>query len=242
MITPPKLKSTADMPLGVPSLRAPPGPGGAQPGCVRREYRPVTAESPAPGYTLTARMSGPQPGEITRLLHRHRAGDAAAFDRLVTLVYSQLRGLARRQLRGRGPGETLDTTALVHEVYLQLVEETGVPWQDRGHFFAIAARAMRRIVVDHLRHRLAQKRGGGVAPVDLDVDLLGERPDIERVLAVDRALDTLAGFNPRLTQILECRFFAGMTREETAAALGISVRTVERDWTRARAWLRRELR
>ncbi len=187
-------------------------------------------------------MPASEPGDITRLLRRHLAGDAEAFDRLVALVYERLRGIARRQLRGRRPDQTLDTTALVHEVYLQLVDETGVPWQDRTHFFAIAARAMRRIVVDHLRHRLAQKRGGGVAPVELDAELLGERPEIERILAVDRALDTLSSFNPRLTRILECRFFAGMTREETAAALGISVRTVEREWTRARAWLRLELR
>ena len=187
-------------------------------------------------------MSSGAPGDITQLLHRHLAGDGEAFDRLVVMVYERLRGIARRQLRGRRPNQTLDTTALVHEVYLQLVDETGVPWQDRSHFFAIAARAMRRIVVDHLRRHLAQKRGGGVAPVELTSDLLGERPQVERILAVDRALDTLSSFNPRLTQILECRFFAGMTREETAAALGISVRTVERDWTRARAWLRRELK
>jgi RNA polymerase sigma factor (TIGR02999 family) len=182
------------------------------------------------------------PGDITQLLHRHRAGDGEAFDHLVVLAYERLRGIARRQLRFRRPDQTLDTTALVHELYLQLVDETGVPWQDRGQFFAIAARAMRRIVVDHLRRRLAQKRGGGAAPVELEPELLGERPEIERILEVDRALDELASFNPRLTQILECRFFAGMTREETAEALGISVRTVERDWTRARAWLRRELR
>jgi RNA polymerase sigma factor (TIGR02999 family) len=187
-------------------------------------------------------MSSATPGDITQLLHRHLAGDGDAFDRLVAMVYERLRGIARRQLRGRRPGETLDTTALVHEVYLQLVDETGVPWQNRAHFFAITARAMRRIVVDHLRHRLAQKRGGGVAAVELTPDLLGERPEVERILAVDRALETLAGFNPRLVEVVECRFFAGMTREETAAALAISVRTVERDWTRARAWLRRELR
>ena len=187
-------------------------------------------------------MSSEPPGDITQLLQLHLAGDREAFDRLVALAYQRLRGIARSQLRGRRPGQTLDTTALVHEVYLHLVEETGVPWRDRSHFFAIAARAMRRIVVDHLRRHLAKKRGGGAAPVELDADLLGERPEVERILAVDRALDTLAAFNPRLTQILECRFFAGMTREETAAALGISVRTVERDWTRARAWLLHELR
>lgn len=187
-------------------------------------------------------MPSEGPGDITQLLHLHLAGDSAAFDRLVVLVYDRLRGIARRQLRDRRPGQTLDTMALVHEVYLQLVDETGVPWQDRSHFFAIAARAMRRIVVDHLRRHLAKKRGAGAMPLELSPEIAGENPDVEGILAVDRALDTLATFNPRLTQILECRFFAGMTREETATALGLSVRTVERDWTRARAWLRRELR
>jgi RNA polymerase sigma factor (TIGR02999 family) len=188
-------------------------------------------------------MEQPPPGEITRLLHQHLAGDAAAFERLVPLVYQRLHELARRQLRRQSKEQTLDTTALVHEAYLQLVDETGVSWQDRTHFYAITARAMRRIIVDHVRQRVALKRGGGQAPLALDDALIGgARDDPELVIAVDRALDSLAAFNERLARLVECRFFAGMTEEETAVALGTSLRTVQRDWIRAQAWLRRELR
>jgi RNA polymerase sigma factor (TIGR02999 family) len=188
-------------------------------------------------------MDQAPPGEITRLLRQHLAGEAGAFDRLVPLVYDRLRELARRQLRRQSSERTLDTTALVHEAYLQLVEETGVAWQDRAHFYAITARAMRRIVVDHVRQRVALKRGGGLAPLELDADAVaGARSEVELVIAVDRALESLASFNERLTRLVECRFFAGMTEEEAAAALGISLRTAQRDWMRAQAWLRRELR
>jgi RNA polymerase sigma-70 factor (ECF subfamily) len=185
----------------------------------------------------------PPPGDITRLLHEHLAGEAAAFERLVPLVYERLRDIARRQLRRQSGTHTLDTTALVHDAYLQLVDETGVAWQDRSHFYAITARAMRRLVVDHVRQRMALKRGGGQAAVELVEDAVGGgRGEVELVIAVDRALDSLSGFNDRLSRLVECRFFAGMTEEETAEALGISLRTVQRDWIRARAWLRRELR
>ena len=188
-------------------------------------------------------MDQAPPGEITRLLRQHLAGEAEAFDRLVPLVYDRLRELARRQLRRQSSEQTLDTTALVHEAYLQLVDETGVAWQDRSHFYAITARAMRRITVDHVRQRLALKRGGGLAPLELDAELVaGARSDVELVIAVDRALESLSSFNERLTRLVECRFFAGMTEEEAAAALGISLRTAQRDWMRAQAWLRRELR
>jgi RNA polymerase sigma factor (TIGR02999 family) len=185
-----------------------------------------------------------EPGQITRLLHQHLEGEPEAFERLVPLVYDRLRALARRQLRRLRPGQTLDTTALVHEAYLQLVDETGVSWQDRSHFYAITARAMRRIIVDHLRHRHAAKRGGGQAALTLDAEVLAGRPqgDAELALAVDRALEVLSSFNERLTRLVECRFFAGMTEEETAEALGVSLRTVQRDWMRAKAWLRKELK
>jgi RNA polymerase sigma factor (TIGR02999 family) len=130
----------------------------------------------------------------------------------------------------------------VHETYMQLAVETGVDWQDRSHFFAICARAMRRLVVDEVRHRRAKKRGWAMAHLtlrtDLDVDV---HTDQELVLAVDRAVERLAAFNERLARVVECRSFAGMTDEETARALGTSVRTAQRDWTRARAWLRKEL-
>ena len=180
------------------------------------------------------------PGDITALLRRHHRGDLEAFDRLVAIVYDRLRSIARRQL-GRRRGATLDTIGLVHEAYMRLVGETGVAWQDRGHFFAIAARAMRRVVVDYARRRTARKRGGGQQPLSIDLTRIGVDEQTEEVLAVDQALDELATFNQRLARVVECRFFAGLSEEETAAALGISLRTVERDWTRSRAWLLKEL-
>ena len=199
--------------------------------------------APWPAAANPGSMDQPPPGDITRLLRQHLAGEAEAFDRLVPLVYERLREIARRQLRRQSSAQTLDTTALVHEAYLQLVDETGVSWQDRSHFYAITARAMRRIVVDHVRQRLALKRGGGQAALAIDEDLVGGAGgEAELVIAVDRALDSLSSFNDRLSRLVECRFFAGMTEEETAEALGISLRTVQRDWIRAQAWLRRELR
>ena len=181
------------------------------------------------------------PGEITDLLLRHRGGDRDAFDRLVTMVYHELRSIARRQLGWRRRGDMLDTTGLVHEAYARLVQETGIDWQGRAHFFGIAARAMRRIVVDTARRRGAQKRGAGRPPLPLDRAPVGIEQQTELVLAVDEALESLATFNERLARVVECRFFAGFSDEETAAALGVSLRTVERDWTRARAWLLKEL-
>lgn len=180
-------------------------------------------------------------GEITRLLQAHHGGDREAFDALVPLVYERLRRIARGQIRRGGRGRTLDTTSLVHEAYVQLVDETGVDWQDRGHFFAISARAMRRILVDYARERTALKRGGGLPDLTLEPGRHGVAGQAEEVLAVDRALDGLAEFNERLARVVECRYFAGMTEEETAQALGSSLRTVQRDWARARAWLRKEL-
>jgi len=175
--------------------------------------------------------------DITQLLRRHRAGDRGAFDHLVGLVYQHLRQTARRQVARGWASRTLDTTALVHEAYLQLAGETSVDWQDRRHFFAIAARAMRRILVDHARYRGARKRGGGLRPVDLDRLAASADDQLELVLIVDEALTGLEAFNDRLARVVECRYFAGLTEEETAAALDSSLRTVQRDWTRARAWL-----
>jgi RNA polymerase sigma factor (TIGR02999 family) len=180
-------------------------------------------------------------GEITRLLQAHHQGDREAFERLLPLAYDRLRRIARGQLARGGRGQTLDTVSLVHEAYLQLVEETGVEWQDRSHFFAICARAMRRIVVDYARRRTARKRGGGTPDLTLEPERLGAAEQAELVLAVDQVLDRLALFNERLARVVECRYFAGMTEEETAEAMSASLRTVQRDWTRARAWLRREL-
>lgn len=187
-------------------------------------------------------MTSPdETGKITRLLQAHYEGDRAAFDRLVPLVYDRLRRIAHGQLANRRRGATLDTTSLVHEAYMQLVEETGVAWQDRSHFFAISARAMRRILVDYARERTAKKRGGGKPDLTLEPERLGVEQQAEQVLAIDRALESLAGFNERLARLVECRYFAGMTEEESAEALGISLRTAQRDWTRARAWLQKEL-
>jgi RNA polymerase sigma factor (TIGR02999 family) len=182
-------------------------------------------------------------GDITRLLQAHHQGDREAFDRMVPLVYDRMRRIARGQLARAGRGHTLSTTALVHEAYVQLVAETGVDWQDRSHFYAICARAMRRILVDYARMRLARKRGGDAPHVALTGDVVAgaEGTPAEIVLAVDRALERLASFNPRLAQIVECRSFAGMTEQETADALGTPLRTVQREWMRARAWLKKEL-
>ncbi len=184
---------------------------------------------------------GDAAGEITRLLQAHHEGDREAFDRLVPLVYDRMRRIARGQLARGGRGHTLSTTALVHEAYVQLVAETGVDWQDRSHFYAICARAMRRILVDYARRRQAQKRGSDAPHLSLDEDVAGAGSSAEMVLAIDRALERLAAFNPRLARIVECRSFAGMTEEETAQALGTSLRTVQREWPRAKAWLRKEL-
>ncbi len=178
---------------------------------------------------------------ITRLLRAHHEGDRAAFDELVPLVYERLRRIARGQLARNRRGQTLDTTSLVHEAYFQMVEETGVDWQNRSHFYAICARAMRRILVDYARQRSAQKRGSGKAHLTLEPERLAFEQQAEQVLAVDLALESLASFNERLARLVECRYFAGLTERETAGALGISLRTAQRDWSRARAWLLKEL-
>jgi RNA polymerase sigma factor (TIGR02999 family) len=182
--------------------------------------------------------------DVTELLIAHGAGDAHAFDRLVPLVYEDLRRIARVQLRRRSASDTLDTGGLVHEAYLRLVDQSRASWRDRGHFFAVSAMAMRQIVVDHARRRTRLKRGGDRPAVSLDA-ADAQEPGIreaEHVLEVDVALKKLAAIDPRLAQVVECRYFAGLTEDETAAALGVSVRTAQREWFKARAWLRDELR
>lgn len=181
------------------------------------------------------------PGEVTGLLRAYREGDRSAFDRLVPLVYDDLRRVARRQLRrGRG-GQTLNTTGLVHEAYLKLADRTGAAMEDRGHLLAVSAAAMRQVIISHARRHAAAKRGGGDRPVTLEEDRIGVERQAEQLLALDDALTRLAGRNERLGRVVECRYFAGLSEEETAQALGTSLRTAQRDWMRARAWLREEL-
>jgi RNA polymerase sigma factor (TIGR02999 family) len=186
--------------------------------------------------------------DITGLLQAWSAGQREAGDQVFSRVYRELRRLARAQLlRGR-PGDTLNTTAVVHEAYLKLIDRDRVTVGDRQHFFSLAARAMRQIIVDHARHRLAQKRGGGARHTDVGDNLPDGRPDaaaaLQRaaeVLAVDAALSKLAVLDPRLARIVELRFFGGLDVPEAAEALDISPRTLKRDWRKAKAYLFREL-
>jgi RNA polymerase sigma factor (TIGR02999 family) len=180
-------------------------------------------------------------GEVTRLLAAISGGDQAAWDALFPLVYERLQAIARRQLRGERTGHTLATSDLVHEAYFSLVDIESVSWTDRVHFMAMAARAMRRVLIDHARARGTQKRGGWGDQVKLDVDAVPVDAPDEQLLSLDEALDRLEAWNERYGRIVECRFFAGMSIEETAEALDISPATVKRDWLVARAWLHREL-
>ena len=177
------------------------------------------------------------PGTITSQLLALRGGGADARERLFTSVYEQLKSLARRQLRLRGRTPTLGATALVHEAYLRLVDQTRTDWKDRGHFFAVAARAMRQIAIDQARRRGAAKRGEGSVRVTLDPDLAGEAAPLDDVLTVDAALDRLAEASPRLVETVELLFFAGLTIDEAAEALSTSPTTVKRDWRKAKALL-----
>jgi RNA polymerase sigma factor (TIGR02999 family) len=180
--------------------------------------------------------------EITELLDAYRRGDEAALGELVPRLYPELRRLARAQLRRRRTGETLDTTALVNEAYLKLAESGRIAIEDRCHLLSIVARAMRMILVDHARSQRALKRGGAASPLTLDAaQIAAVRPVPLDVLDLERALGRLDELDPRLCRIVECRYFAGMSEPETASALDLSVRTVQRDWKRARAWLRKDL-
>jgi RNA polymerase sigma-70 factor, ECF subfamily len=180
-------------------------------------------------------------GEVTRLLAAISAGDHDAWDALFPLVYERLRLIAHRQLRNERTGHTLATSDLVHEAYFALVGIEAVSWTDRVHFLAIAARAMRRVLIDYARARGTAKRGGWHQQASLDVDALAADVPDERLLFLDDALRRLEARNERYGRIVECRFFAGMSIEETARALDISPATVKRDWLVARAWLNREL-
>jgi RNA polymerase sigma-70 factor (ECF subfamily) len=180
--------------------------------------------------------------EITKLLVRMKDGDrAAAAAKLMPLVYDEFRALAARHLRRERADHTLQPTALVHEAYLKLIDQTRVDWQGRTHFFAVGAQAIRRILVDHARQKKRQKRGGGAGRVALDDSVALAPKREEEILALDEALERLDKLDHRQAQVVEMRFFAGMNVEEVAEVLGVSKRTVEGDWTMARAWLMREL-
>jgi RNA polymerase sigma factor (TIGR02999 family) len=182
----------------------------------------------------------PDPAEVTRLLHAWSGGDAAARDRLAAAVYDELRRLARVHLRGERADHTLGTGGLVHEAYLRLLDVERVDWQGRAHFLAMASRTMRRVLVDWAKARNAQKRGAGAAHVELDEGRLLSDEDAATVLDLDDALARLEAVAPRPARALEARYFGGLTNEEAAAALAVSVATVERDLRFARAWLARE--
>ena len=178
---------------------------------------------------------------VTELLLELEGGNRAVLDDLLPLVYGELRAIARRKLRSERTGHTLTTTALVHEAYLKLVQLDRMHWTSRAHFLAVAARAMRQVLVNHAVSRKAVKRGGGAPHVPLDESDGLSLGEADRVLALDAALSRLAEMSPRQARIVECRFFAGMSIEETATALDISPATAKRDWNLLRAWLRREL-
>lgn len=186
--------------------------------------------TPMPGEYVSQRE------EISRLLAAWSARDQAARDALVPIVYEELRRLAHHYMQGERAGHTLQTTALVHEAYLRLVHCDRMQWRDRAHFFAMAATLMRRILVDHARERGREKRGGGVVFTDMHPEPIASASAVD-ALALDEALDCLAAMDRQQAHIVELRFFAGLTIEETAEALGLSPATVKREWTSARAWL-----
>jgi RNA polymerase sigma factor (TIGR02999 family) len=181
--------------------------------------------------------------DITDLLHAHHAGDVKALHDLADLVYEELHQIAHRQLARERPDHTLQTTGLVHEAFLKFVALERLEFNDRGHFYALSARFMRRILTDYARQRRALKRRGVHVPIDPEDAAVqaGKETDVDVLIDLDRALEELAGMSDRETRVIECRFFAGMTVEETARALGISKTTVKRDWEWARAWLNRRL-
>ena len=180
-------------------------------------------------------------GEVTRLLAELGRDGSGAVDRLIPILYNELRQIARRQMRGERSDHTLDTTALVHEAYVKLVGLDRMRWQNRAHFLAVAAQAMRRVLVDYAVERRTQKRGGAQHRVALDDGPVQAAQPMETLLALDGALRRLEKVDDRLARVVECRYFGGMSVEETAEAVHVSVATVKRDWSVARAWLNRDL-
>ena len=183
----------------------------------------------------------PSPAEIEAILAGVRAGDGEALDRLFTLSYAELHRAAAALLRAEAPGHTLQPTALVHELWLKLSGGTPPEVASRAHFVGVAARAMRQVLVDHARRRRAAKRGDGVTPVRISQVQVGMDIDVEELIALDDALERLGEQSPRLRTLVELRFFGGLTEEEAAATMGVTSRTVQRDWVKARAWLHQAL-
>jgi RNA polymerase sigma factor (TIGR02999 family) len=181
------------------------------------------------------------PADVTDLLLAWSSGDEAAMDELMPLVYAELRRIARRYMGKEDRHHTLDTSALINEAYLKLVDARGVDWQNRAHFFAVSAQAMRRILVDFARARRNLKRGGGVRPLSLDEALVAAPDRAADVCALDEGLRRLAALSPRQSRVVELRYFGGLTDEEVSKVLDVSPRTVRNDWRLARAWLYREL-
>jgi RNA polymerase sigma factor (TIGR02999 family) len=180
--------------------------------------------------------------QITKLLDNWHQGDQKARDELIPLVYGELRRLARQRLWGQRPDHTLQSAALVNEAYLRLVQQKSPQWQNRAHFFGVAAQMMRHILVDYARNRLAAKRGGGAQRVSLETEFgPAHQPEVD-LLALDDALKKLASLDEQQSRLVELRYFAGLSIEETAAVMDLSPATVKREWATARAWLRRELR
>lgn len=192
-------------------------------------------------------MASPSPmattADVTTLLGRYQNGDRAAGDQLWEEVYQELRQVAHRRLLGERSGHTLGTTALVHECYLRLIDQTQVEWQSRLHFFAMASRVMRNILVDYARRKKAQKRGGDAPHLNLeDVSVGGASGSADLFIALDQALDQLESVDDRLARVVEYRFFGGMKEKEIAELLDVSARTVRRDWRKAKLWLARALK
>ena len=202
---------------------------------------PLTFPSDVTHPGRTDATAGARKSSVTDLLLRARAGDSSALANVFPLIYEELRTIAERQLWNERDGHTLSPTALVHEAYMRLIDYHHVEWTGRAHFLRVAATAMRRILVDHARGQRSLKRGGRLRRVSIDAIQLGAEEQVELLIAVDAALDKLALHDERQAQVVECRFYGGMTEEETAEAIGIGLRTVKRDWAKAKSWLYREI-
>jgi RNA polymerase sigma-70 factor, ECF subfamily len=206
----------------------------ARPGSYALSFRTTL-----PAHELAAMATPPQ--GVTGLLQAWGGGDAAALDQLVPIVYEELHRQAQRYLRRESPGHTLQTTALVHEAYLRLVDQREARWQNRAQFFGVAAQLMRRILVDHARRHQAAKRGGSAIQVPFEEGAVAAAESEVDLVALDDALTRLAGLDPQQARVVELRYFTGLGIEETAGALEISPATVKREWAMARAWLKCEL-